>query len=1799
MVYDKRPRRESQASSSYEQQTRSSSRNIDRASEPSPIIEKLRQKWIDKRQAREEQSWFDSLPEFDPDRRGASSTFDATEKPSSSKSKNNDKDPNPKKREKRFELNEVEKPDDDLSSGSVQVQERKEKKGLRGWFSKFGAGKNLGKQLKPNDKAPQPPAQTNKNNSDQLAEGNHDTSSLESSSDHSQTKLATEKNNAGSSKRNKNSGDSSIRGATQRIELPNRPIFVAPNLDAVKQANPETVLGKTSGGGIIYISKNPSAESEAVTQGTGIVELSTSQSSDIYQQQRDTAIQASGSVFDRGREAQLDISEGSSDNIAQIDSQIASSVTQTQSAIAAQKAAIAKVMQTWRTSIANQSDQTILTIDRQYNQTLNSIDARTASAQQKLSANKKRLGREIDRNYDTFTRRIDSAIATTRSVMKREYERTITATLRTQHGYIKKYRKESPTNGVRSPMPKALSASPGGLRRSERTSEPGGSRRSEGTSAFSRTRSSRPRLHNSSPLGNLLGKIGRDTYIENWRNAKIEATKKVAEGFRVSTTEAFNNNEATLDQYHSTTISGGRQFARHNKESIAASYQQTQQALFQQAAAAKARATQTHLQQIAGVRNQQADKLQQINTVEVQLQATLKHKGGEAIAEIQELGGVLRLSLRGAILTGQANLARAVSGFESGLSESDDPKAIAGAIVAARAATAALDEAFENAQYDIDTATKSALAQIKTTTGDILKGLSGVPEAASMQQASELAAYSEQLKQHSAIASSSFESMLAGFSQTQSTIVDKSIGQWNPIPDQMVESLIRVEVNLGKQLALSETQVIAQRQSIMTKLGAEIRNKSNTEASKVQPAWKKVVKLVVNIGISVATTVAVAALASSGVGLVAAIGLAALIGAAGGVAKLAANDLIDGKTSSASNYLKAGGIGAATGILEGLGAKAVVGVGGKLGAQMLTKIEHMVASTGIEAVTNTLVELTESMGQGQDFTLKLLGVSILSSLLSTAGGKYIDVKFSDIARGAARGVGNGAGDAVLGGVTDEVVRESFGKAAGQFATETAFDTAVDTGASAARGEELTWESFGENLAGGVLGRGAAGRADKLYGNKLRGLGNSQPHTSRRDGGVGDNNVIRANNANNTNDRNTDTTRNNPDSDTPGGNRDSSHGNASRMPIPTNQKRNREFERVASVGLSRRVTVYTDPDLFGNTVRAEYKLNSRGVVQDVHLRVGPDATANDIKLHQHTVKVMRMYGGTLGKVRLVEAYIAKWIGIHGQPQTGTRAWEAQHEIPKLNSIISDRLQTLQTANPQQAQRLESEIEYLIEQLDSHRRTFEAMDESDGVGYIAGLSKEKKLESIAQLKQQFGERDFSKLDIIDKLGWNNDSPKTVYNKLRDLQQDTEETLFYNKETDRYSYDPNNPQITYKEYQEKFKQIKPSLTGKSLIQKEIGAIIEQQTGEKLSRGQLDRLIKEWIEDEGINIHKVGKKYVFDSDSPEIDASAIKNKAKQQKLLEANKKRASSAEYQSIRSEFFDDLGSGKFNQEAFDQIYDEWYEILQNWQSIDSSIDFRQIIRDTAGKNKIKAIKDFRSRVRLAVADVVLKLPPDQRIKKLNQFFKPLGKTEARTKGEIFTRFREEYLTRLSQSNLSHPDATIKPFGNDNLSTNVDSGLDGNANQKAIEAGLSKPAVNKHYIDLGASISDPKSRYRLVQTKRQVDGFIKIADEVPGSPGVGNYLVEDKAGRSFNLKQAEGYSAHIMKGKDKGKISTRESGAGKSQKLAGQYDGVVYFFEDRKYANSAIEKLSKLEAYKEGYMHVAFFDKGVIKWAKRIIL
>ena len=62
------------------------------------------------------------------------------------------------------------------------------------------------------------------------------------------------------------------------------------------------------------------------------------------------------------------------------------------------------------------------------------------------------------------------------------------------------------------------------------------------------------------------------------------------------------------------------------------------------------------------------------------------------------------------------------------------------------------------------------------------------------------------------------------------------------------------------------------------------------------------------------------------------------------------------------------------------------------------------------------------------------------------------------------------------------------------------------------------------------------------------------------------------------------------------------------------------------------------------------------------------------------------------------------------------------------------QQLQTADPQQAQRLESEVKHLSDQLKQHRRTFERMDNSQGVGYVAAKGVKRKAEEITSLREK---------------------------------------------------------------------------------------------------------------------------------------------------------------------------------------------------------------------------------------------------------------------------------------------------------------------------------------------------------------------------------------------------------------------------------------------------------------------------------
>ncbi|QRN93114.1 hypothetical protein JRI60_28340 [Archangium violaceum] len=104
------------------------------------------------------------------------------------------------------------------------------------------------------------------------------------------------------------------------------------------------------------------------------------------------------------------------------------------------------------------------------------------------------------------------------------------------------------------------------------------------------------------------------------------------------------------------------------------------------------------------------------------------------------------------------------------------------------------------------------------------------------------------------------------------------------------------------------------------------------------------------------------------------------------------------------------------------------------------------------------------------------------------------------------------------------------------------------------------------------------------------------------------------------------------------------------------------------------------------------------------------------------------------------------------------------------------------------------------------------------------------------------------------------------------------------------------------------------------------------------------------------------------------------------------------------------------------------------------------------------------------------------------------------------------------------------------------------------------------------------------RQADGVVHISEDQrggpPGSPGW-KYLIEDKAGSSYDSEQAAAYSARV----ENGTISTK----------SGTYHGLIYVFENERAARSARDNMKTNNI--SGSIFIAYFDsRGDFRWLAR---
>ncbi|MEQ8999927.1 MAG: hypothetical protein RID53_25865 [Coleofasciculus sp. B1-GNL1-01] len=382
------------------------------------------------------------------------------------------------------------------------------------------------------------------------------------------------------------------------------------------------------------------------------------------------------------------------------------------------------------------------------------------------------------------------------------------------------------------------------------------------------------------------------------------------------------------------------------------------------------------------------------------------------------------------------------------------------------------------------------------------------------------------------------------------------------------------------------------------------------------------------------------------------------------------------------------------------------------------------AKFGIESLGEMGADISQQLAAGEAFSLSMVGISFGTSLLGNAGGEALSGAFGKL--GTKLGV-------------DQIDNAAF-KTGGEFVTDTIGETATDvTGQVVFEDKELSWQTVGESAGtsafGNLVGRGA----NRAYGDRLRNLGGGDrpstdvPNLNQPLPPVGDISTPTPIIDPNTNqpvgqtpastpiiDPNT----NQPIGQTPPSTPTKDQGLTQ---IPSDQikdtSRNPDLQQTLTAALPNdlqgKVAINVDPDLPSHTVRVHYDVDANGLVTNVHMRVGSDASAVDIQLHTQTVRLMQRYSGFSGRIRLLKERIQNWISKNGTPPVGSRAWEAKLEVEKLPRIIDERLNRLSQdgLDAEAEANLQADIENLQQQLAKHQQTLDEMDLNAGVGFVA--------------------------------------------------------------------------------------------------------------------------------------------------------------------------------------------------------------------------------------------------------------------------------------------------------------------------------------------------------------------------------------------------------------------------------------------------------------------------------------------------
>ncbi|MEZ4462943.1 MAG: DUF4157 domain-containing protein [bacterium] len=164
------------------------------------------------------------------------------------------------------------------------------------------------------------------------------------------------------------------------------------------------------------------------------------------------------------------------------------------------------------------------------------------------------------------------------------------------------------------------------------------------------------------------------------------------------------------------------------------------------------------------------------------------------------------------------------------------------------------------------------------------------------------------------------------------------------------------------------------------------------------------------------------------------------------------------------------------------------------------------------------------------------------------------------------------------------------------------------------------------------------------------------------------------------------------------------------------------------GLANRIgaEIIVDANL-GQDVRVLYELKAAGATRVAHVKVGPGAKVADVLAHTDTIRMLNRYEGAAGKARQQWDRLRSFAGMGKAGQVpfeaGSKAFDSWHELEKLQQLIGYRrgllaemLEKAPSATEAQVA-LRTELDFLENEVDIHRRVVDAVVLERGTGAIA--------------------------------------------------------------------------------------------------------------------------------------------------------------------------------------------------------------------------------------------------------------------------------------------------------------------------------------------------------------------------------------------------------------------------------------------------------------------------------------------------